>query len=105
LGQPPINLLPAALMPEARLPRGAATIGVRTEHLQLAAPNGGPVARVHRVEHLGDQNHVHLDYRGQPLVTLADPHQPLSAGQEVGLALSDPLYFDASGQRIAPAAA
>ena len=25
------------------------------------------------IEHLGDQNHVHLEYRGQTMVTLADP--------------------------------
>jgi multiple sugar transport system ATP-binding protein len=60
---------------------------------------------VHRVEHLGDQNHVHIDYQGHDLVTLADPHQPLAAGQEVGLELVDPLYFDASGQRIGVRAA
>ena len=46
------------------------------------------------------QNHVHLDYQGRALVTLADPHQPLVAGQEVGLQLANPLYFDAAGQRI-----
>jgi multiple sugar transport system ATP-binding protein len=38
------------------------------------------------------------------VVTLADPHQPLAAGQEVGLQLVNPLYFDAAGQRIATAA-
>jgi multiple sugar transport system ATP-binding protein len=52
------------------------------------------------VEHLGDQNHVHIDYRGQSLVTLADPHRPLAIGQEVGLALIEPLFFDADGRRI-----
>jgi multiple sugar transport system ATP-binding protein len=36
-------------------------------------------------------------------VTLADPHQPLAAGQDVELRLVDPLYFDAAGRRIAPA--
>ncbi|HEY1453930.1 MAG TPA: ABC transporter ATP-binding protein [Roseiarcus sp.] len=101
LGTPQINLLPAELLPGAAMPRNTKTIGVRTEHLLIAKPNGGPVGQVRRIEHLGDQNHVHLDYNGQPLVTLADPHQPLSAGQEVGLQLIDPLYFDASGQRIA----
>jgi multiple sugar transport system ATP-binding protein len=100
LGTPQINLLPAELLPEAPTPRRAKTIGVRTEHLLIAKPNGGPVGQVRRIEHLGDQNHVHLDYNGHPLVTLADPHQPLVAGQEVGLELVDPLYFDASGQRI-----
>jgi multiple sugar transport system ATP-binding protein len=101
LGTPQINLLPAELLPGAAMPRNTKTIGVRTEHLLIAKPNGGPVGQVRRIEHLGDQNHIHLDYNGLPLVTLADPHQPLSAGQEVGLQLIDPLYFDASGQRIA----
>jgi multiple sugar transport system ATP-binding protein len=105
LGTPQINLLPAELVPETLMPSGTKTIGVRTEHLQIAAPNGaGLVGRVHRVEHLGDQNHVHIEYRGHAMVTLADPHQPLTAGQEVGLQLVNPLYFDAAGQRIAIAA-
>ncbi len=105
LGIPAINLLPAELLPEAPLPRYTRTVGVRTEHLQIAKPNGtGLVGRVRRVEHLGDQNHVHLDYKGQALVTLADPHRPLAAGQEVGLNLLNPLYFDAAGQRIGFAA-
>jgi multiple sugar transport system ATP-binding protein len=100
LGMPRINLLPAELLPEAPMPPRTKTVGVRTEHLLIAKPNGGPIGQVRRIEHLGDQNHVHIDYKGQALVTLADPHQPLAAGQEVGLELVDPLYFDASGQRI-----
>jgi multiple sugar transport system ATP-binding protein len=105
LGIPQINLLPVELVPETLVPGGTRTIGVRTEHLQIAAPNStGLVGRVHRVEHLGDQNHVHIEYRGHAVVTLADPHQPLTAGQEVGLQLVNPLYFDAAGQRIAIAA-
>jgi multiple sugar transport system ATP-binding protein len=105
LGIPQINLLPVELVPETWLPSGTKTIGVRTEHLQIAAPNGaGLVGRVHRVEHLGDQNHVHLEYRGHAMVTLADPHNSLAPGQDVGLQLVNPLYFDAAGHRIAIAA-
>jgi len=100
LGAPAINLVPAELLPETSMPTHTATVGVRTEHLMISKPNGGAVGRVRRVEHLGDQNHVHIDYKGKSLVTLADPHQPLAAGQEVGLKLVDPLYFDASGRRI-----
>ncbi len=101
LGSPQINLIPADLLAGKPAPGGAQTVGVRTEHLEIGTPNGaGLVGRVHRVEHLGDQNHVHIEYRGQALVTLADPHRPLAAGQEVGLSLIDPLYFDASGRRI-----
>ncbi|WP_076859073.1 ABC transporter ATP-binding protein [Bradyrhizobium mercantei] len=101
LGTPQINLLPASLMSDIPLPRGTQTVGIRTEHLQIAARNGGRlIGRVSRVEHLGEQNHVHLDYRGQMLVTLADPHQPLMSGQEVEMRLTNPLYFDAAGQRL-----
>jgi multiple sugar transport system ATP-binding protein len=99
LGSPQINLIPADLAPAAA-PPGAETIGVRTEHLTSAMPNGGLVGKVHRVEHLGDQNHVHIDWRGQSLITLADPHRPLAVGEEVGLAFVEPLFFDAEGRRI-----
>jgi multiple sugar transport system ATP-binding protein len=105
LGSPRINLLPAELASEARTPTRATTIGVRTEHLQITRPmSAGPVGQVRRVERLGDQNHVHIEYKGHSLVTLADPHQPLAAGQEVGLSLLNPLYFDAAGRRIGVAA-
>lgn len=102
LGMPPINFIPAAAVPEIAVPAGTQTIGVRTEHLQIAGPGAaGLVGRVHRVEHLGDQNRVFLEYRGQTLVTLADPHQPLAAGQEVAMLLVQPLYFGTDGERIA----
>ncbi len=101
LGTPQINFLPASLVPEAAMPAGTSTVGIRTEHLRIAAVNGGGIiGRIHRIEHLGDQNHVHLDYRGQMLVTLADPHQPLQAGQDVELRFVRPLYFDSAGRRI-----
>ena len=100
LGSPRINLIPADLVPHSAMPHGTKMVGVRTEHLDIGKPNGGLVGRVHRVEHLGDQNHVHIECRGQALVTLADPHKPLAPGQEVGLSLIEPLFFDASGRRI-----
>jgi len=105
LGTPQINFLPAGLLADVAVPPGTETVGIRTEHLRIGARNGGVmVGRVHRVEHLGEQNHVHLDYKGATLVTLADPHQPLQAGQEVELHLMRPLCFDRAGQRIpAPA--
>ncbi|NJM31540.1 MAG: ATP-binding cassette domain-containing protein, partial [Rhizobiales bacterium] len=44
LGSPGINLLPCAILPECRAPAGAATIGVRTEHLHIRkAANGSAV--------------------------------------------------------------
>jgi multiple sugar transport system ATP-binding protein len=104
IGAPPINFLPARLALEVAMPPGTETLGIRTEHLQIGKRNGGRlIGRVHRVEHLGEQNHVHLEYKGEMLVTLADPHQPLDAGEDVELHLLHPLYFDAAGRRI-PAA-
>lgn len=101
LGTPQINFLSAGLLSDVPVPPGTETVGIRTEHLRLAARNGGGmVGRIHRVEHLGEQNHVHLDYKGKMLVTLADPHQPLHAGQEVELQLENPLCFDRAGQRL-----
>ncbi|MFB9269893.1 ABC transporter ATP-binding protein [Bradyrhizobium erythrophlei] len=101
LGTPPINFLPAQLLSDVPTPQGTETVGIRTEHLKIGKRNGGRlVGRVHRVEHLGEQNHVHLAYKGEMLVTLADPHQALDAGQDVELSLLDPLYFDAAGKRI-----
>src|SRR5579871_6452439 len=101
LGTPPINFLPARLLPGVAMPAGTETIGIRTEHLEIGKSNGGNlIGRVHRVEHLGEQNHVHLAYKGEMLVTLADPHQTLDAGEEVELHFNHPLYFDAAGCRI-----
>jgi multiple sugar transport system ATP-binding protein len=101
LGLPPINFIPADVLPELPMPAGTRTLGVRTEHVQLGKVNGtGFVGRVHRVEHLGDQNHVHLECRNQTLVTLADPHQPVAPGQDIAIKLVSPLYFDGQGRRV-----
>jgi multiple sugar transport system ATP-binding protein len=101
LGAPAINLVPAGLLAGQSPPAQARTVGLRTEHIRiLSAERPGPRARVHWVEHLGDQNHVHLKLDGHPLVTLADPAQELKAGDEVSLEFLEPLYFDQSGIRI-----
>ena len=103
-GSPRINLIPADLVPgSAGRPRPRRSACGRSIS-RSPSRTEGLVGRVHRVEHLGDQNHVHIDYQGQALVTLADPHRPLAAGEEVGLSLVDPLYFDAAGRRIGLAA-
>jgi multiple sugar transport system ATP-binding protein len=58
-------------------------------------------ATVKRVEHLGDQSHLHLDVAGRPVVTLADPEAGFGAGDVVSLRLNKPLFFDARGWRVA----
>jgi multiple sugar transport system ATP-binding protein len=102
LGTPAINLIPAQLLASQSPPLEARTVGLRTEHIRIfSADRPGPRARVHWVEHLGDQNHVHLKLEAHSLVTLADPSQELKAGDEVSLEFMEPLYFDQSGNRIA----
>jgi multiple sugar transport system ATP-binding protein len=101
LGQPAINLIPAGLIPSGAMPKGSATVGARTEHLRIAkATNGSALGTVEWIEHLGDQNHLHLRVGDRQIVTLADPELDLATGDGVSLALVDPLYFDGAGDRV-----
>ena len=101
LGQPAINLFPAGLIPAGALPPGSATVGARTEHLRIArAHNGDALGKVEWIEHLGDQNHLHVSIGEHRIITLVDPSTDLADGDPVSLALVNPLYFDASGNRI-----
>jgi len=101
LGTPAINLIPSELLACDAMPPNAWTVGLRTEHIKISsADHPGPLAQVHWVEHLGDQNHVHLKLATHSLVTLADPIQPLKAGDQVSLEYDEPLYFDHAGNRV-----
>ncbi|MCB1501673.1 MAG: ABC transporter ATP-binding protein [Bauldia sp.] len=101
LGQPAINLLPAGLVPNGAVPAGARTVGARTEHFRIKKAAGdAAVGRVEWIEHLGDQNHLHVAVGDQKIVTLVDPDARLERGDGISLALVDPLYFDAAGNRI-----
>ncbi|MBN8997997.1 MAG: ABC transporter ATP-binding protein [Rhizobiales bacterium] len=106
LGQPAINLLPDGLVPSGTTPAGTRTVGARTEHLRIekVAPASAN-ARVDWIEHLGDQNHLHVRIGEKKLTTLVDPESDLAAGDAVALSLVDPLYFDAAGNRIGGRAA
>jgi multiple sugar transport system ATP-binding protein len=101
LGTPPINLIPVDLLPAPQAPREARIIGARTEQLRIGVANGSANRAVLRwVEHLGDQNHLHLEIGDQKLTTLADPHSRWKAGDAVSLELVNPLYFNDAGVRI-----
>jgi multiple sugar transport system ATP-binding protein len=101
LGTPTINLIPAELLCSDAVPPNVRTVGLRTEHIRISSVNRpGPRARVHWVEHLGDQNHVHLKLAAHSLVTLADPVQELKAGDQVSLEFAEPLYFDSAGNLV-----
>lgn len=101
LGQPGINLVPAGVFRDSGLPSATQTVGVRTEHLAIAKGGPGLAATVTRIEHLGDQSHLHLDLTGRTIVTLADPDSAFAAGDRVGVSLKGALLFDANGERVA----
>ena len=96
LGLPRINALPAGLFPGA--PSGAATIGLRPEHI---AQGQGQPSQVIRVEHLGDQTRLHLRLDGHDIVTLTDAHSGIEPGDTVAIQPRNPLFFAANGARIA----
>jgi multiple sugar transport system ATP-binding protein len=101
LGAPPINLLPRAAFPETPMPEGAATVGARTEHACISKANGRRASgRVAWVEHLGDQDHLHVKLGEHDFITLADPDSGLGPGDDVTIDLMDPLFFNAAGERV-----
>src|SRR3989442_1561714 len=103
LGSPSVNLMPRQLFPSVRVPEGAVTIGVRTEHVRIRkSANGAAVGRVRWIEHLGDQSHLHVTVADTDVITLADPHADLAVGDEVAIEMVAPLFFDASGERVRP---
>jgi multiple sugar transport system ATP-binding protein len=103
LGSPRINLLPRALLGGLAAPPQAVTVGVRAEHVRLhAGGNGHRGAQVRRIERLSDQHLLHLGLNDseQELVTAAPPGASFATGDEVGVELLRPLWFDADGQRL-----
>ncbi|MEO9526711.1 ABC transporter ATP-binding protein [Roseibium sp.] len=96
LGQPRINVLPADLF--AGAPAGATTMGLRPEHV---AQGEGKPSRITRVEHLGDQTRLHLSLDGHDIVTLSENRAVHEPGGTLDIQPRNPLFFDASGARIA----
>jgi multiple sugar transport system ATP-binding protein len=99
LGQPHINFFPAGLLPASNIPPGTQTIGARTEHIDITL-SGDANAHIDWVEHLGDQNHLHIRIGDWKLITLANPRLSVKPGDPIGLALRNPLYFGADGNRV-----
>ncbi len=107
LGSPRINLMPRAALGQWPAPPGAATAGVRAEHLHVhAGPTGaanGVRAQVRRIEILSDQRLVHLALAdgAHELVSAAPSDAALVPGAPVSVELRRVLWFDAAGKRIA----
>ena len=99
LGQPAINLLPVGLLPDAAAPTGTKTIGARTEHLTIEkAANGHADGTVDWVEHLGDQNHLHVTVRDKKLITLDRPRYATEEGRPGDDQAAEPAVLRRRGQ-------
>ena len=102
LGTPGINLVPRSLFPWVAAPAAAVTIGARTEHVRIRrSADSAAAGTVTWIEHLGDQNHLHVAFAQVELLTLSDPDAGLSVGDRVGIEFSQPLFFDENGRRVA----
>ena len=101
LGSPAMNLLPGDALPVPGMPAGTTTIGARTEHVRIVrADERHPHGRVEFIEHLGDQNHLHVRVGGHRLVVLVEPRSELRVGDDVSVDFEDPLFFDSQGARL-----
>ncbi|MEP0521051.1 MAG: ABC transporter ATP-binding protein [Hyphomicrobiales bacterium] len=96
LGQPRINILPADLF-EGSQPKAAHTIGLRPEQITQGT---GEDSVVKRVEHLGDQTRLHLQFKQHDIITVTDAHTELQSGDTLKIKPDAPFYFDVDGGRI-----
>jgi multiple sugar transport system ATP-binding protein len=102
LGSPGINLVPRSVFPAMPAPPAAVTVGVRTEHVRIRkVNNGSALGKVSWIEHLGDQDHLHVAIGERDFVTLGDADAGLAVGDQVALEVTRPLFFDAAGRRVA----
>lgn len=99
LGQPQINLLPVGLLADGGFPPGTHTIGARTEHLKITRKKSGRCA-VDWIEHLGDQNRLHVKLGDKRITTLVGPDSDFQPGDRLEISLVKPLCFGSAGERL-----
>jgi len=102
IGSPPTNFIDAATLGESA--EGAATVGVRPEHMQLVAAADGTLSGdVVDVEPLGAETLVHVRGPQRDLITVRQDSSLAmpAAGETVGLrwAPEQAMRFDGRGQR------
>jgi multiple sugar transport system ATP-binding protein len=99
IGSPTMNLATGA--PAAR--RGAATIGIRPEHLTLSTTSGEWPAKVRLAEHLGSDTFVYAEADGLgPMTVRVEGEAPRRSGDAIFLTpLEERIHkFDKDGHRI-----
>ena len=89
-------MLPADVF--AGAPAGANQIGLRPEQIMQGE---GEDSFVQRVEHLGDQTRLHLNFKSHDIITVTDAHTELRTGDIVKIRPNKPFYFGADGARVA----
>jgi ABC-type sugar transport system ATPase subunit len=113
IGSPPMNLIEglvengvfrgAGLQVPVEAPSGPATLGVRPQHLAIAADGPGMPATVFALEHLGRESVLILDGPGgQKLRALVAPELVARVGDRL-VAWPDPqrcLVFGGDGRRV-----
>ncbi len=98
VGSPPMNLLPAGT-PGLPAPPGAATVGVRAEHVHVEQ---GDDVTVTAVEDLGHEQLAELDVAGRVVLARLPGGHAVRRGDRVSWR-ADPAYvhaFDAGGRAI-----
>jgi ABC-type sugar transport system ATPase subunit len=104
IGAPPMNLLPAEVLPDHSTRQGA-LVGVRPEHLIWHSGPGAPFlsGKATVVEPLGSDTLVSLDVGGTAVIARLAPRLVRKAGEAVALS-ADPAnihFFDrATGARL-----
>ena len=123
IGRPPMNLLQvhgavaageadveldgsAVEVPRIEAPAARALLGVRPEHVRLAAPGTGLAGRVERSEYFGSHWIAELKTPAGPLKALIDKGQRPQEGDAVGLVFDTRrlVLFDADTERLLPSA-
>lgn len=97
LGSPQINLLPPGSLGGTAAPAGAATMGIRPEHLMLG--KGGTPARAITVEHLGAETVALLETAAGEVHVLLGAADRLMPGEQttVRAVPGAPLFFNDGG--------
>ena len=99
IGSPTMNFIKGA--PAEK--RGAATIGIRPEHVDVSTTGGEWPATVHLAEHLGSDTFIHAEADGIGHMTLRlEGEAPLKPGQRIFITPREANIhrFDKDGRRI-----
>jgi ABC-type sugar transport system ATPase subunit len=82
---------------------GTATLGIRPEHLALAAPDGeGVPGLIHFLEPVGSDLFVSVDIGGKPVQVRMPPHTKVKTGENTRVAFDPSLahIFDSDKQNL-----